>query len=901
MEDGSSIEDEHLVVMNEKVPRFLYWFCPPQLLEEIEGDMLQRFASDQEKYGTRRARLRMYRQALAYFRPGILLRNRFRPSLTPTIMLQSYFTTAARNLLKSKVFSAINIVGLAVGLAACLLIFQFVSFEFSYDNFHEKLDRTYRVTNDRFQNGKLIQHGTIMYPTIGPTMAKDYPEVEEFTRMMPSGDANFKVNDRVFAGEQTIFADDHFFNVFSFKLLSGDKVTSLKDPYTVVITETTAIRYFGRSETNYTEHLGTAIYWAGDPTPFKITGVTADPPENSHLYFDILISYATTIAQSPDADNSWTWSDMRHYLVLKPGADYKALEAKFEDFSNRYFQGDKVSGSVEKFYLQPMKEAHLYSDYEYDIARTSDGRAVWAMLGIAVFILVLAWINYVNLTTSRAVDRAKEVGLRKVMGAMRSQLIGQFIIESLVVTLMALVVAVVIVAAVQGTFNQIIRSDLTLMGALSLLDAKTVGVLLALFAGGIIMAGFYPAFVLSAYQPATVLKGKHQGSSGGRLLLKSLVVFQFLASTALIAGTLVVGRQLSFLNEADLGLNIRNTIILDAPERTEWDSVYLQRVENFKHALMQIEGVIRCTTSGRLPGQRLGRSFDIRPADRPSDKQYTLSVMPIDHDYLDTYGIKLVAGRGFLASEATMKYDDLKTILLNESAVRLLELGTPETAVGQVIIMGQHDKKWTVIGVVKDYHQESLHKPKEAMVFRPAYWNSSSASIKVKDDNFDRLIPEIEKTYNQFFPDNAFGYSILQDRYEYQYRDDRRFGQVISIFTGLGLIISCLGLIGLSSHMAVQRTKEIGIRKVMGASLFSIVSLLTSGFMNLVLIAAVVALPLAYLGVDKWLSGFAYRIELSWLMVIPPVLIVVMVALLTVSVQVLKTAMARPADTLKYE
>jgi len=629
--------------------------------------------------------------------------------------------------------------------------------------------------------------------------------------------------------------------------------------------------------------------------------VAADAPANSHLQFSILFSYATAIAQDEGAGNSWTWSDMRHYLVLKPEANYKALEAKFEDFSNRYFQGDKVSGSVEKFYLQPMKDAHLYSDYEYDIARTSDGRAVWAMLGIAVFILVLAWINYVNLTTSRAVDRAKEVGLRKVMGAVRSQLMGQFIVESLVVTLMALVVAVAMVAAVQGSFNQIIRSELTLMSALSLLDAKAIGVLFSLFAAGIILAGFYPAFVLSAYQPARVLKGKHQGSSGGRLLLRSLVVFQFVASTALIAGTLVVGKQLNFLNEADLGLNINNTIILDPPERTEWDSTYLQRVESFKHALLQIEGVVKCTTSGRLPGQRLGRSFDIRPADRPSDKQYTLSVMPVDHDYLDTYGISIITGRGFLATEATMNYDNLKTVLLNESAVRLMELGTPETAVGQVIIWGQGDKKWTVIGVVKDYHQESLHKPKEAMIFRPAYWNSSRASIRVKDGDYERLIPEIEQTYNKHFPDNAFGYSILKDRYEYQYQDDRRFGQVVKIFTGLGLVISCLGLIGLSSHMAVQRTKEIGIRKVMGASLFSIVSLLTSGFMNLVLIAAVVALPLAYWGVDKWLSGFAYRIELSLLMFVPPVLIVVGVALMTVSAQVLKAAMARPAETLKYE
>lgn len=820
-------------------------------------------------------------------------------------MLRSYLVVAFRNLLKNKIFSAINILGLGIGLAACLLIFQFVSYELSYDQFNEKLERTYRVTNDRFQNGKLIQHGTIMYPTIGPTMAKDYPEIEEYTRMMPGGNMNIKAEDRVFRGDNCIFADNHFLSVFSFPLLAGERGTALQDRYSMVITEAVAIKYFGAPNKDFTTVIGKAVYWGLDPQPYKITAVCKTLPENSHLQFDALVSYSTLYdAKNHDADDSWTWSDMRHYLVLKPGADYKALESKFPAYSERYFKGDKVSGSVEKFYLQPMKDAHLYSNYEYDIARTASGKAVWAMLIVAFFILVIAWINYINLTTSRSLDRAKEVGLRKVMGAMKTQLVKQFIFESVLISLFAMIVATILVLVSQSSFNSIIGANLSLWKVITSVSLTSVVVLAIVMVVGILLSGFYPAFVLSAFQPVTVLKGKFQRSSKGQLLRKGLVIFQFMASSALIVGTVVVSKQLKFMNDADLGINIQNTLIVRGPERTAWDSTFIQRIESYKTELNKIDGVMAVATSGRLPGDRLGRSFGIRLAEASSETHYTLSNMGVDYNFFDTYGVSLIAGRKFLPTDHRVRFQDLNTVIINLNAVKLLGIGSAQEAIGKEVVWGRReneDRLWTIVGVVDNFHQEALKNPMEAMIFRPTYGTYNPASIKIRGGDRQRIIAEVETAFRKSFPDNAFEYFFLEDSYKRQYNDDNRFGSVIRIFTVLAVIISCLGLIGLSSYTAVQRTKEIGIRKVLGASLVNIVTLLSSDFIKLVLLATTLSLPISYFAMTNWLDGYAYRITLGWMLFIIPICLILLIAALTIGFQVMRTAMSNPADTLKYE
>ncbi|HEV8515536.1 MAG TPA: FtsX-like permease family protein, partial [Cyclobacteriaceae bacterium] len=394
------------------------------------------------------------------------------------------------------------------------------------------------------------------------------------------------------------------------------------------------------TDNDYSKLIGKTLFWGLDTRPYAVVGICENIPTNSHLQFDALVSYSTLYdGKDKDADISWTWSDMRHYLVLKPGVDYKQLESKFPAFSDRYFKGDKVSGSVEKFYLQPLKNAHLYSDYEYDVATTASGKAVWAMLIVAVFILVIAWINYINLTTSRALDRAKEVGLRKVMGAFKTQLMKQFIFESLLIAAIAFSLAFVIVLLLQTTFNQIVSRDLSLASLIQSLSLKHLTGLAALLIGGALLSGFYPAFILSSYQPVTVLKGKFTRSQRGNFLRKALVIFQFTSSAALITATFIVSNQIDFMNKADLGFNKNDILLVRAPELMTWDSTFVQRVESYKDELSKVPGVVNSTTSWSIPGRRLGRSFGIRLSDQPSDAHYTMSNLGVDHGFFDTYGI----------------------------------------------------------------------------------------------------------------------------------------------------------------------------------------------------------------------------------------------------------------------
>ncbi|MBS1545223.1 MAG: ABC transporter permease [Bacteroidetes bacterium] len=882
--------------------QFFRWYCHPKLVHHIEGDLHELYQQRLSRKGKRAADWMCFMDVLLLLRPGIIRPMTTSPKINNTAMLKNYMIISWRTLMKNKAFSAINIAGLAVGLASCLLILQFVVYELSFDHFNSKLDRTYRVINDRYQNGGLIQHGTITYPTIGPTMARDFPEIESFVRMMPVGEVNIRVGDKNFRNDQAVLTDSRMFDVFDFKLLAGEKTHVLDAPYKVILTERTARKYFSYSGTDLRELTGKTFLWGHDKLPYEVAGIMENIPANSHIQFDAFISYATIVSQDKDAESSWTWSDMYHYLVLREGADPKQLESKFDAFSDRYFNGDKVTGSKERFYLQPLKAAHLYSDYEYDFAVTASGRAVWSLLTVAVFILVIAWINYINLTTSRVIDRAKEAGLRKVMGAFRRQLVMQFIMESVMMTTGAALLAFVIVWILQSPFNQIVGSELSWRLLFTHVTPTQFFAAFALLITGAIVSGYYPALMLSGFQPAMVLKGKFVRSSQGNFLRKALVVFQFSASTALICGTLIVTRQIKFMNSTDLGVKLNDVLAVEAPELMEWDSTFIQRVEDFKHELTGISGVQSATTSWRLPGDRLGRAFNIRISGQPAAQHYTVSHMGVDFDFFKTMGIHLIAGRDFLPTDHDPDFAKLSSIIINRNASVLFGFSSPQDAIGREVLWGDNGaRKWTIIGVVNDYHQEALQKPMEPIVFRPVYATNSPISVRFNTGNRTELLGRVEQTYRKFFPGNSFEYTFLDDYYNRQYNDVTRFGKVIVIFTVLAIAVACLGLIGLSSYTAVMRTKEIGVRKVMGASALNIVTLLSINFVGLVVLAAVISIPLSYLGTREWLEGFSYRITPEWFIFLMPVLMVILIAALTISSQVLRAAMTKPADTLRYE
>jgi putative ABC transport system permease protein len=819
-------------------------------------------------------------------------------------MFKSYLTTAWRNIRKNKIFSFINVIGLSIGMAACLLILQYVNFELSYDQFDKNLGDLYRVYNDRYQNGKLIQHGTITYSGIGQALQQDYPEVVNHARMEPRGRQIVQLGGKIFGDQQTIGVDNSFLSMFSYDLVAGDQRTALLQPYTAVLTESAAARYFGVKPNDAASVLGKTFQMGNDTLPYKVTGICPDVPQNSHLKFDLLTSYVTMLSgRRPykEADYDFKDSDFWHYIQLKHGADYKALEAKLPAFSDKYFQGNKVSGSVEKFYLQPLSRAHLYSDFEYEIGDTGSATVVWGLLIIAIFIIVIAWVNYVNLSTARSVERAREVGVRKVIGAEKNQLIRQFLTESFLVNIIALLLAVGFMFALQPAFNLLVGHKLSYT---YLLERSIGGYvitfgLLSLVLAGIFVSGFYPAFVLSSFRPILVLKGRFSASKGGIVLRKALVVGQFSITVVLIIGSFVVYRQIRFMNNQELGMNIDRMLMIKPPRLTHWDSTFISRENSFSLELGRLPGVVGAASSWNQMGGETGRTFDVRRTDQDNATHYTMRNNGISYGFLQLYQIKVVAGRAYTYSDFNPDFGKLHNLILNESAIRLLGFKSPEDAIGKQIV--NFGKTWDVVGVINDYHQKSLRYPVEPTMLLPAYSNGSIISVKVNTSDMPATIAAIKKTYDAFFPGNYFDYFFLDDHYNQQYASDRLFGKAFSIFAGFAIFIACLGLLGLSLFATMQRTKEIGVRKVLGASVGNIIVLLSADFVRLVIVAILIATPIAWYIMHRWLQDFAYRIDIGWWVFVVAGLLAVAIALATISWQAARAAYSNPVKALRSE
>ncbi|GAB3266481.1 ABC transporter permease [Larkinella harenae] len=818
-------------------------------------------------------------------------------------MIRNYVKIAFRNLWKHKFFSFVNLMGLAAGITACLMILEYVSFELNFDQFHKDVDRIYRVTNDRFQQGKLIQHGTITYPTIGKTMAKDYKEVEAYTTLVQGGRSKLRREKSIFQEESIFFADEHFLRFFTFPLLVGDAKTALKAPNSLVLSERNARRIFGaESNDEYMRLIGQILYIDLDTEPYRITGIMKDVPAASHLQFGALVSYQTLVRLWGDwVNTSWDGSDMWHYLKLKPGADVSQLEQKFPAFSERYFKGDQVSGSVEKFYLQPLQRAHLYSDYEYEIGLVNNGKAVWTMLIIAAFILLIAWVNYINLATARSLERAKEVGVRKVAGATSGQLIGQFLSESVLLNLVAFLVALLLTMAFQPAMNQLVGKPLSF----SLLMGQGYGgrwmalALVGTFGVGLLLSGFYPAFALSAFQAIQVLKGSFKRSAKGGWVRRSLVVFQYTASIVLIIGTFIVFRQIEFMQKENLGFNMNQMLVVTGPDLTRWDSTSIERINSFKTEVKQLTGVKAATASVNLLGNRLPRTFNMKRAGDQEGKGLTVSRMSVDYDFFDTYQIKLLAGRNFLPTDSDADGSKVTKAIINQSTVRLLGLRDAVSAVGQKFTL--FGRTWEIVGVVKDFHQQSLRHAIEPIVFAPFYANGGFYSFKVEPGDVDQTIDRVKEKYQAFFPGNEFSYFFMDEQFNRQYREDQIFGKITSFFSFLAVLIASLGLFGLSSYTITQRAKEIGVRKVLGASVISIVALLSRDFLKLVLLAIFIAAPIAWYAAGLWLDDFAYKIAISWWIFVLAGALAVGIALLTISYQSIKAALMNPVKTLRSE
>ncbi len=793
-------------------------------------------------------------------------------------MLRNYLKVAFRKLWSHKTFSFINIIGLAIGMTACFLIYLYVTFELSYDTFHTKADRIYRIVADIKTPTEIIHGNGPSWP-VAPNLKDEFPEVESFVRL--SGDnLLIRKGDIKFQEENALYADSAFFHVFDFKLLKGNPETALRDPLSVVFSETAAKKYFGQ-----TNPIGQTLLLTGDALPAKVTGIMKDMPENSLIKTDVLLSM-TTVTQKlrPGIDNQWGNYGETAVLLLKPGTNAKALEAKFPRFMERR-NGAKAKESqmFASLFLEPLKDVYLHSTRNG--SKTGNITNVYIFSIIAVFILLIACINFINLTTARSAERAKEVGIRKVAGAGKTQLMWQFIGESVMLCVIAFALTVLLSSLLLPLFNQ--------------LAGKTVSTgifqnsryLLLLFAAALaigLLAGIYPALVLTSFKPITVLKGRFSTGSKGIILRKGLVVAQFTISIALIIATIVVYNQMTYMRNQDLGFSKDQMLIID----THGDA----GEKAFAESLAGMPGVQSTATSSSVPGGGNPGAYSEIENNKGDLQVANMDLYFVDFDYTSQFKIKMVAGRSFSRDFAT---DTTQAMLLNEAAVKMFGYSSPQQAIGKRF--KQWGREGKIIGVMKDFHYKSLQQPISPLSMRIEPKGCNLVSANVATANLPATLAAIENKWKSFIPDRPFSYYFLDEFFDRQYRGEERFGKLFLNFAVLAIIISCLGLLGLASYSTIQRTKEIGIRKVLGSSVSGIVNLLSKDFLTLVIISFAIAAPIAWYFMHQWLQNFAYHTIISlWVFVLAG-FSAVAIALLTVSFQAIKAAIANPVKSLRTE
>lgn len=808
-------------------------------------------------------------------------------------MLRNYFITAWRNLLKNKVFSAINIFGLSVGIAAFLLIANYLRFEYSYDAFHVNKDRLFRVPMKIAETGGKEQTFAFTYPAVAPALKKDFPEIQEAVRFRKQWGVIRRGDIKLVENQAIFFVDRSVFKIFSFPFISGNAATALTGLNDVVLTESTAKKYFGNIDP-----IDKSITYRNEE--YIVKAILKDPPGNSHLRFNLLFNYQKYVQYAKsfgsDAEGSWGWSDFYTYILLKPGTSPEAVEAKLPAFTERYLGTDmKQRGYHLNFQLQPVKDIHLRSVYDYELIGNGNFTYLKYLAIAAFFILFIAWINYINLSTAKSFDRSKEVGLRKVIGANKFQLVRQFLAESTILNLIAILLAVLIMKISLPYFSSLVQKQVADLSATGWeFWAFALGVAII----GSVAAGFYPAFVLSSFRPIQALRSSAAGSSGynKNFLRKFLVIVQFTAAIVLIAGAIGYYTQLRFMSTRELGVDIDQTVVLE--QTINQDSSSLQSIQSFINDLEAHPAIETVTASTSVPGGEVGGSSGFTVRNSLAEKR--CRVFGVDNKYIDAYGLSLIAGRAFTTDLPATDTGRLLNIILNETAVKVFGFASPQAAIGEMIDgAGFHCR---VIGVVKDYHQESLRQSFDPIVFYPdAEINFNNYSVKYSSADPTAMVAFVKEKWNARFPESPFQFVFLDQYFNEQYNSDRLFATVLSLFTVLAIIIASLGLFGLSLYTISKRNKEISIRKVLGATVIEITTLVTKDYMRLVLVAGVVAVPIAWWLLHNWLQDYAFHINIGWWFFLLPLALISMIALLTVLYQSLRAAIANPVKSLRAE
>ena len=802
-------------------------------------------------------------------------------------MIRNYLLTAFRNLLRTRQFSLINILGLCIGMTACLVILHYVSYERSYDKFHENSDRIYRLRYERYsEDGESVRFASCC-PPAGLRIRKLLPEVELVARICRYPASVSHLENR-YIEEQLFYAEPEFFRLFDFKFIEGDPVKGIQDPNMAFISRSTARKYFGDEDP-----MGKSIK-LDNKTEYQITGIFEDVPENSHIKFDIVLPWTNLLnLLGKDFDDSWGDSGAFTYILFKEGVNIADFQNKLDAIV------DKEFGEALRYYkltmtlpLQKLTDIHLTSHFQQEFETNADRSAVNLLLAIAFFILGIAWVNYINLSTARSLTRAKEVGLRKVAGASRAQLMVQFFLEVIIMNLLAILLTIILLTLVLPIMTPVTGTPATY----SIWEQKWLwpAFMVFLFAG-VFLSGLYPVALLSSFKPLQVLKGKPGNSPKGINLRKVLVVFQFTMAISLITCTMAVFMQISYMKHMNLGFNIEQVLVVRAPRVR--DVTFNSSMHTFRQELLKNPAISEMSVVTEVPGQQIyWDAGGIYPVGSDESKNY--QIVGIDYNFVDLFQTPIIAGRSF----STAFPSDTLALILNETAVKWMGFPHADSAIGQQI--NYWDVIYTVIGVMKDYHQQSPKAAFEPHIYRLLPYGRGVRGMfafKLFTQESDAAVSYIQQSYEHFFPGNPYEYFFLDDYFNRQYKADQRIGKVFGLFSLLAVFVTALGIFGLFSFLMLQRTKEISIRNILGAGTPRILFLFGREFLLLIVFAFVIAVGVCYKGIHLWLNDFANKMPVTpWLFMLP-LLLVLLVAALTISSQVLKIAMTNPADNLRHE
>ncbi|MCF2489244.1 ABC transporter permease [Dyadobacter sp. CY347] len=855
----------------------LRWLHPDNTLEEVEGDLDELYAYSYAHSGKMQALFRYLINVITVLPPFVRRRQqktKYDPtfSLSPD-MLKNYFKIAWRNIVRQKSYSILNIAGLSIGMACSILILLWVQNELSYDRFHSRADQIFRLTCSA---GDF--RAAVSAAGMAPGFKSELPQIKSGVRISKWIPMLFEVGEKKVDEKRVMYVDSNFLDFFSFPLLAGNKATALQDPGAILITEEMAAKYFGTSDA-----IGKTIR-IDNKENFTVGGVLANTPPNSHLQFDCLIPMKTLARTSTELQNN-SWNNFIFYTYLelndKTAASASARQALIKQISS-IFKGHGQTIKID-FELQALTDVHLHSNYQLDVAGHGNIQYVNIFFIIAIFILIVACINFMNLATARSERRAKEVGLRKVVGANRHQLIFQFLGESLIFSFLSLIIAIGIVFLLLPIFKMLTEKSLTI----HLLDGKLLLSLIGIAVLTGLLSGSYPALFLSGFAPVKVLKGKLRVAGGNLLFRNALVVTQFVVAIVLLVGTAVVYKQLDFIKKRNLGFDKSNLLYLPMSGEL-WG-----KQQALKLALAQNHLTENFTVISALPTAVESGTVDVVWDGQTAPNQVVFPSLDVDENFINVFKTKVLAGRGF---DKTFSGDS-SSYMINEKAMQIMGMNV-NNAVGKSMSLG--DEKGTIIGVVKDFHFKSLQYAMEPLILRINRWGGV-VMVRTEAGNNEQTIKALEKINLQLNPAFPFRFGFLDKDLDNLYRSEQQMGNIFNLFAGLAIFISCLGLYGLSAFMAEQRTKEIGVRKVLGASVAGVVGLLSQDFLKLILIAIVIASPIAWYAMQSWLQGFAYQTTLEWWVIALAGILATAIALFTISFQSIKAALMNPVKSLRSE